>query len=138
MHFVDEENGAGSVPRQFRPSLVDHRAHVLDPGADRGQLDEVAPGGPAEDVCDRGLPGAWRPPQHERHRLVVLDQLPKWRPLDEQLLLADDLLECPWANPDRERSALVAIVGAGQRSWGRGRTAGHFEQHTVVAHAHRG
>ena len=29
-------------------------------------------------------------------------------------------------------------LGAGQRSWGRGRTAGHLEQHTVVAHAHRG
>ena len=48
---------------------------VLDPGGDRRQLGEAALGHLADDMGEGGLAGSRRPPQQQRHRGVMINQL---------------------------------------------------------------
>ena len=52
----------------------------LTPGVQRRQLDELPLGGQRDDVRERGLAGAGRAVEHQRHRLVGLDQPAQRRP----------------------------------------------------------
>ena len=79
MHLVDEQHRLRAVHAQRTPGGVDRGTHVLDAGADRGKLHESAPGHLADHVGERGLAGARRSPQQQRHRRVVVDQLAERR-----------------------------------------------------------
>ena len=79
----------------------------LTPGVEGRQLDELPLGGQRDDVRERGLAGAGRAVEHQRHRLVGLHQPAQRRALAEQVLLADDLVERARPHADGERRTRV-------------------------------
>ena len=66
--LVEEEHGLAAVHVAGPVGVLHHRAHVLDPGGDRRQLDELAVGRGRDEVGQGGLAGARRPPQDRRDR----------------------------------------------------------------------
>ena len=72
--LVDEQHGAPAGVGELPLGGGDDRAHLLDPGVERGELDELPLGGQRDDVRERGLAGAGRAVEDQRHRLVGLDQ----------------------------------------------------------------
>ena len=103
VHLVDEQHGLRAVHAQRAAGGVDRGAHVLDPGADRGKLHEATLGHLADHVGQRGLAGARRPPEQQRHRRVVVDQLAERRAGAGQVPLADHLVQGARPHPDGER-----------------------------------
>ena len=93
VHLVDEQHGLPAGHAEVALGLLDDRADLLDAGVERGQRDEAALGGAGDDVRDRGLAGAGRAPQDQRHRRVALDQPAQRRARAEQVPLADDLVQ---------------------------------------------
>ena len=107
MHLVDEQHGAPAGVGELALGGGDDRPHLLDAGVERRQLDELPLGGQRDDVRERGLAGAGRAVEHQRHRLVGLDQPAQRRPRAEQVLLADDLVQRARPHADGERRARV-------------------------------
>ena len=103
MHLVDEQHRLGAAHAHRPAGGVDRGAHVLDPGADRGKLHEAPPGYLADHVGQRRLAGARGPPEQQRHRRVVVDQLAERRTGTGQVLLADHLVQGARPHPDGER-----------------------------------
>ena len=103
MHLVDEQHGLRAAHAQRAAGGIDRGADVLDPGADRGKLHETALGHLADHIGQRGLAGAGRPPEQQRHRRVVVDQLAERRARAGQVPLADHLVQGARPHPDRER-----------------------------------
>ena len=64
-----------------------------------------------DDQGERGLAGAGRPEQDQRHRRVALDQPAQRRARAEQVLLADDLVQGARPHPGGQRR--VGSTGAG-------------------------
>ena len=108
--LVDEQHRLATAAHQLGASGVDGRAHLLHPGGDGRDLDEVTVGLLAQDRGDGGLAGAGRPPEQQRHRLVALDQLAQRRPRRPQLLLADQLVERPRPHPHGQRRRRVGVA----------------------------
>ena len=95
---------------QLALGVGDDRAHLLDPGVDAPTAaTNCALGGQRDDVGQRRLAGAGRAAEHQRHRLVGLDQPPQRRAGAEQVLLADDLVER--ARPHRTASGAPGSTG---------------------------
>ncbi len=132
VHLVDEQHRLATAARQRRAGGVEHGADVLDPRGDRRDLDEVPPGGQAQQGGDRGLAGAGRAPQQHRHRLVALDQAPQRRSLDQQVVLAHQLVERARPHPHGERAARVGGVGQAAAARRPGSGHGHVEERVTV------
>ena len=132
MHLVDEQDGAPAGVGQLALGGRDDRADLLDPGVERGELDELPLGGQRDDVRERRLAGAGRAVEDQRHRLVGLDQPAQRRPRTEQVLLADDLVERARPHAHGQRRARV------DRGAGRGRPRGRRTANVTVANATRG
>ena len=106
VHLVDEQHRLPGRRQRSSTRVVDHRAHVLDPGGHRRQLGERAPGRPGHQVSECGLARAGRaptgsarpPPSRSRPRPAGA-----WRPGSEHVILADDLVERPRPHADGER-----------------------------------
>ncbi len=78
--LVDEQDGLPPGHAQLAAGALDGRTDVLDPGRDGRDLDEPALGHVGDDVGQRGLAGARRPPQEQRHGGLALDQPPQGVP----------------------------------------------------------
>jgi len=106
VNLVDEDDGPppGRAAAHFRG-----RHDVLDlpdPREHRAELHEVGPGHVGHDARERGLAGARRAPEDDRVEYVPLDRFAQRHPRRENVLLPDDLVERPGANPIGEGSAL--------------------------------
>ncbi len=113
--LVDEQHGAPARGAQLL--RVGHDApQVGDAGADRGEPGEVRARLLRDDARERRLPGAGRPPQDHRRRLVGLDRAPQRAAGPDDLLLADELVERARPHPRGERLAhpLTTLAGIEQ------------------------
>ncbi len=102
MHLVDEQDRADAGNRERVTRLVDHRPYVLDTGGDRGQFTEPAPTGAGDDVRERRLTAARRPPEQDRGGAAAFHQAPQRTARAEQVALPDEIVEGPGTQPGRE------------------------------------
>ena len=99
---------------QLARGAVDDRAHLLDPGGDRGELDEPAVG--LRRRSRRSSSCRCRAaPEQQRHRRSASTSRRSGEPGGEQVLLADDLVERARPHPHRERRGGVHDGASGRR-----------------------
>ena len=101
---------AVAAPPLARP--LDHRADLRPPGVDRRLLLEGAVGHPRRDPRQRRLPRPGRPVEDRRVRPARFDRRPQRRPLADDVLLADHLVERPRPHPHRQRRVGGDLFGA--------------------------
>ena len=106
--LVQEQHGLAVVAGRGAAGLLHDRADVLDPGGDRGQLDEATLERPRDQVGERRLAGPRRPPEDHRGGPAAPPEPSTRRrngqPGREQVGLAPDLVERAGPHPDRERA----------------------------------
>ena len=107
VHLVDEQHRLAAGHPALAARLLDDRADVLDAGVDRRELGERPAGRRGHQVGQRRLAGAGRPPEDHRrrpgHPALALDQPAQRRAGDQQVLLADDLVEGARPHPHGQR-----------------------------------
>ncbi|SIM84172.1 Uncharacterised protein [Mycobacteroides abscessus subsp. abscessus] len=107
--LIQEQHGGDAVQVPVIQGLLHHRAHILDPGGDRGQLHELPPGTAGDDVGDGGLAGAGRAPQDHGAGSGRAGVLPGEHPQRgaglQSMGLPHDLLDGARAHPHRQRAA---------------------------------
>ena len=109
--LVDEQHGLAAGEAEVLLGLRDDGAHVLDARVQRRHLHEPAVAGRRHDQRQRGLAGARRAEQDQRHRGVALDQAAQRR--------AGGRAGAPGRRPRRACAAASARPAA--RAAGRGR-----------------
>ncbi len=113
MNFVDENHGASAVlPRSLGVGhdLLD----FLDPGEHGAELDKLRAGQAGDDLRQRSLAGAGRPPEDQRAQVVALNLRPQRLAWRDQMLLPDELIERARTHAVGQRIAAVAgVVGVG-------------------------
>src|SRR6185369_16149473 len=92
MDLVDEEDRAASVQRLPVARFRDQLAELFDSGEDGGEGDELRA---RQQVRERRLPGARRPPQDQGVEDAALHHLPEDAPRSEQMLLPHELVDAP-------------------------------------------
>ena len=112
MDLVDEQHGAAAVVLPAVLGLLQDLAQLLHPREHGAQRLEMRGGEAADDVGERRLAGARRPPQDDRGYPVGEDGAPERRVGAQRLFLADDLVQ---------RAGPHAIGRAGRRGAGRRR-----------------
>ena len=103
VHLVDEQNGLGTGQAQLLAGLLDRRPYVLHSGRNRRQLDETPLRHLADDMGEGGLARPRRPPQHQRHGRIMINQLAERGAGAGQVLLADHLVQVARAHPHGQR-----------------------------------
>ena len=92
VNLVDEDDGPRAVlPRAFGVGhdLLD----FFDPGEHGGELDELRLGHVRDDLGERGLARARRPPEDQRAGIVAIDLRAQRLARSDQVLLTDVLVE---------------------------------------------
>ena len=114
VHLVEEQDRALAPLAEAVLGPGRGLAHVLHRGGHRGELLEGLRRGAGDELGDRGLAGARRPPEDHRRQPVGLDQRPQRAAGAEQVLLADDVVERGRAQARRQRGlADQAVLGGG-------------------------
>ncbi len=102
--LVDEQE-RGLTRAAPRLRLLVDLAQVRHPGHHRRELHQRLAQAPGEQAGERRFAGAGRPPQDDRAELAAGEHAPERRIRAEQMVLADQLLECLRAQPVGERLA---------------------------------
>ena len=116
MDLVDEDDRARAVLLGAL-GVGHHLLDFLDAGEHGGELDELGLGHARDDLRQRGLAGAGRPPEDERADVVALDLGAQRLARADQVLLADVFIERARTHAVGERAGAVAGVVAARNGW---------------------
>ena len=113
VHLVDEQHGLRGRSCRARGGPASMAARTsLTPAVTAESSTKRRLVAPADHVGERGLAGARRPPQEQRHRRVALDQPAQRRAGAEQVPLADHLVQaCAAASGRPAAPAAVRLLG---------------------------
>ena len=116
MDFIDEHDRARAVlpgALGVGHDLLD----FLDAGEHGGELDKLRLGEARDDLRQRGLAGAGRPPEDERADIVALNLRAQRFARADQVLLADKFIERARTHAVGQRAGAVAGVIAARDGW---------------------
>jgi hypothetical protein len=100
--LVDEQDAAAALEGQALLGARDRRPHLGDAGHDGREGVELSADRVGQEPRQRGLAGARRAPQEQRREMTAGDGPAERAALADELLLADELVEVPWAHPGGE------------------------------------
>ncbi len=106
MDLVEEEDAPRAVEIETLLRLGDRGADLDDARHDRRQRREVGADLGREQAGEAGLAGPGRSPQQQRGEVAAGDPAPERATLTDEVLLADELVEVPWAHARGERLRL--------------------------------
>ena len=111
--LVEEEDRPLPVAAEPVARPLHDAAHVVDPGGDGRELLEGGTRLDRDDPGQRRLADSGRPVEDERAQAVLLDRAAERRPLPEDVLLADQLVERARPQPLRERRERLGALPGG-------------------------
>jgi hypothetical protein len=118
MHLVDEDHRAAALrARRLRP--LDRIADVLDAAENRRHGDELGIKGVGHEAGQRRLADARRTPEDHRMQAARLEGNAQRLAAAKQVLLADDLVESPRAQPLGKRRGDVGKGKLKRGGWHR-------------------
>ena len=114
--LVDEDD---RLPSEDAPlfRLPHHVLDVLDPARHGRERHEAGVGRQGDDVRERGLSHAGRPPEDHRRDLVVRDHPAEDLPLADQMPLAGHFVKGARPEPLRKRRRVVIAVLRFEQTW---------------------
>jgi hypothetical protein len=103
MDLVEEQDRALIALAQAVPGSFDRLADVLHARRHGRHLFECPRGRSGDGQRQRRLPGAGRAPEDRRCQAVLLDQPSQWSTGTDEMVLTDDIVDGPRAQPGGER-----------------------------------
>ncbi len=114
MDLVEEQDRAPPVLAETVAGTLDHLAHVLHAGGDRGELLERPLGGAGDRQRERRLACAGRAPEDRAGEPILLDKAAQRLARPHQVRLPDDIVERARAQPrGQRRLGAQAVLGGG-------------------------
>ena len=122
MHLIEEQDRALAPLPETIVGAASHLEHILHRGGDGRELLEGLRGGVRDELRQRGLTRARRPPQDHRRQSIGLDECAQRPTRAEQMFLTDDIVEGARPQPGGEwrLTRETVLGGCGEEVVGHG------------------